>query len=136
MMEKGTKDMIHEALEGGGGITQANGHDQKLIVALMTVKGHIGNVYLFHTYLVIARAKIKFSKELGTTQFIQEVINDRNGKFVFNGQFVEGTEVMTHSPRTLFLQDHDYRRRVRVHTREDNACIKEFLDHFLNFIFF
>jgi hypothetical protein len=103
MMEKGTEDMIHEALEGGGGITQAKGHDHKLIVALMSSKGHLGNVFLFHTYLMISRAKIKFSKELGTTQFIQEVINDRNGKFVFNGQCVEGTEVRTHSPRTFFL---------------------------------
>jgi hypothetical protein len=135
MTEKGTEDMIHEALEGGGSITQAKGHDQKLIVALMSVKGHLGNVCLFHTYLVIARAKIKFGKKLGATQFIQEVINDMNGKFVFNGQFVEGTEVKTHSPRTFFLQYHDYRRRVRAHTRVDNACIKEFLDHFLNFIF-
>jgi hypothetical protein len=135
MMEEGTEDMIHEALEGGGGITQAKGNDQKLIVALMSAKGCLGNACLFHTYLVIAQAKIKFSKELGATQFIKEVINDRNGKFVFNGQFVEGTEVRTHSPRTLFLQDHDYRRRVRARTREDNTCIKEFLDHFLNFIF-
>jgi hypothetical protein len=29
MMEKGEKDMIHEALEGGGGITQAKGHEKK-----------------------------------------------------------------------------------------------------------
>jgi hypothetical protein len=135
MTEKRTKDMIHEALEGGGGITQAKGHDQKLIVALMSSKGSLGNVCLFHMYLVVARMKIKFSKELGATQFIQEVINDRNGKFVFNGKFVEGTEVRTHSPRTFFLQDHDHRRRVGAHTRADNACIKEFLDHFLNFIF-
>jgi hypothetical protein len=85
MMEKRMKDMIHEALEGGGGITQAKGHDQKLIVALMSLKGHLGNVYLFHLYLVIAQVKIKFSKELGATQFIQEVINDMNGKFFFNG---------------------------------------------------
>jgi hypothetical protein len=85
MIEKGMEDMINEALEGGGSITQAKGHDQKLIMALMSAKGHLGNVYLFHTYLVIARAKIKFSKELGATKFIQEVINDRNGKFVFNG---------------------------------------------------
>jgi hypothetical protein len=46
--------MIHEALEGGGGITQANGHDQKLIVALMSSKGILGNVFLFHMYLVVA----------------------------------------------------------------------------------
>ena len=103
MMEKGTEYMIHEALEGGGGITQAKGHDQKLIVALMSAKGRLGNVGLCHTYLVIARAKIKFGEELGTTQFIQEFINDRNGKFVFDGEFVESTEVRTHSPRTFFL---------------------------------
>jgi hypothetical protein len=41
--------MIHEALEGGGGITQAKRHDQKLIVALMSSKGHLGNVCLLHT---------------------------------------------------------------------------------------
>ena len=57
MTEKRAEDMVHEALEGGG----------------------------------------------GTTQFIQEVINDRNGKFVFDGEFIESTEVRTHSPRTFFL---------------------------------
>ena len=62
MMEKGMEDMIHEALEGGGGITQAKGHDQKLIVALMSAKGGLGNVSLFHMYMVIARVKIKFGK--------------------------------------------------------------------------
>jgi hypothetical protein len=102
--------MIYEALEGGGGITQAKGHDQKLIVALMSFKGSLGNVCLFHTYLAVARMKIQFSEELGTTQFIQEVINDRNGEFLFDGKFIEGMKVRTHSPRTFFLQDHDHRR--------------------------
>ena len=32
MTEKRAEDMVHEALEGGGGVTQAKGHDQKLIV--------------------------------------------------------------------------------------------------------
>ena len=85
MMKKRVEDMVHEALEGGGGVTQTKGHDQKFLVALMSAKGSFGNVNLFHTYLVIARAKIKFGEELGATQFIQEVINDRNGKFVFDG---------------------------------------------------
>jgi hypothetical protein len=82
MAEKRTKDMIHEALEGGGGITQAKGHNQKIIVVLVSSKGSLGNVCHFHTYLVVARMKIQFSEELGTTQFIHEVINDRNGEFV------------------------------------------------------
>jgi hypothetical protein len=59
----------------------------------MSSKGSLRNICLFHMDLVVARMKIKFSKEPGTTQFIQEVINDRNGKFVFNGEFVEGAEV-------------------------------------------
>jgi hypothetical protein len=57
------------------------------------------------------------------------------GNFVFNGQFVESTEVRTHSTRNFFLQDHDDRIRVRARTRTDKSCNKEFLDHFLNFIF-
>jgi hypothetical protein len=51
MTEKGTKDMIHEALEGGGGITQAKGHDQKLVVALMSAKGRLGNLSLMVSLL-------------------------------------------------------------------------------------
>ena len=85
MIEKRMEGMIHEDLESGGRITQAKRHDQKLIVALMSSKYSLRNVCLFHTYLVVARMKIKFSKEMGATQFIQEVINDRNGKFVFDG---------------------------------------------------
>ena len=68
------KDMIHEALESGGSITQTKWHEKKLIVALMSSKGSLRNVCLFRTDLVVAKTKIKFSKELGTTQFIQEVI--------------------------------------------------------------
>jgi hypothetical protein len=111
-MKKRMEETIHVALESGGSITQAKGHDQKLIVALMSSNRILRNVGLVHTYLVVARTKIKFSKELGNTQFIQEVINDKNGKFVFNGNFVEGAEVRTHAPRTFFPKDHDHRRRV------------------------
>jgi hypothetical protein len=129
------EDMIHEDLEGGGGIPQAKGHDQKFIVSLMSSKVSLGNGFLFHMYLMVSRTNIKFSKEPGATQFIQDVINERNGKFVFNCKFVEGMEVRTHSPRKFFLHDHDHRRRVGDHNRADNTYIKEFLDHFLNFIF-
>jgi hypothetical protein len=122
-------------LESGGRITQAKGHDPKLIVTLMSSKGSLRNVCLFHTDLVVARMKIKFSKELGATQFIQEVINDRNEKIVFNGEFVEGTKVRTHVPRTFSLKDHDHRRRVGARTSVDNTCVKQFLNHFINFIF-
>jgi hypothetical protein len=58
-----------------------------------------------------------------------------NGKFVFNGEFVEGTEVGTHARINFFLQDHDHRRRVGACTRVYNTRVKQFLNHFLSFIF-
>ena len=54
MVDKRTEGMIHEALESGGGIAQAKGHDQKIIVALMSSKGSLGNVFLFHMHLVVS----------------------------------------------------------------------------------
>jgi hypothetical protein len=62
MTEKRMEEMIHEALESGGSITQPKGHDQKLIVGLIISKGSLRNVCIFHTDLVVARMKIKFSK--------------------------------------------------------------------------
>ena len=65
------EDMIHEALEGGGGIAHAKGHDQELIVTLMSYECSIGNVFFFHMDLAVAKKEIKFSKILSTTYFIQ-----------------------------------------------------------------
>jgi hypothetical protein len=53
-----------------GVLHKPKGMNKKLIVALMSAKGSLGNDDLFHMYLVIAREKIKFGKELGATQFI------------------------------------------------------------------
>jgi hypothetical protein len=71
MMKERTKDMIHETLKSGGGITQVKRHDQEPIVTLLSSKGSLWDVFLFHMYLVVARMEIKFEKVLSTTQFIQ-----------------------------------------------------------------
>jgi hypothetical protein len=85
-------------------------------------------------YLVVSRTKIKFSKELGTIQFIQEIINDKNGEIFLDGEFIEGMKVRTHEPSTLFLEYHDHKRRIRVGTRVDNTRLEKLLHDFLNFI--
>jgi hypothetical protein len=85
MMKKKTEDVIHETLESGRGIAQDKGHDQELIVTLMSLTDSLRNVFFFHADLVVDRTKIKFSKVPSTSQFIQEIINDRNGKLVFDG---------------------------------------------------
>ena len=74
----------------------------------MSSKGSLGNAFLFHMYLVVDRMEIKFRKVLITTQLIQNVINDGNGKIVFDCEFVESMKIMTHAPSSFFLEYHDY----------------------------
>ena len=108
MVEKRMEDMIHEALEGGGGITQAKGHDQKIIVTLMSSKGNLGNVFLFHTYLVVARMKVNFSKVLSPSEFSQKVMYDRNEKCVLDSKFVEDMKIKTHVSSAFIIEEHEY----------------------------
>jgi hypothetical protein len=104
-----------------GALHRPKGHDQEIIMDFMNTKGNFGNIDLLHIYMVVARTKIKFGKELSTTQFIQKVINDENGKFIFDGNFVEGLKIRAHSPCTLFLEYHDDGRRIRDGTNIDDT---------------
>jgi hypothetical protein len=90
MMEKRMKDMIHKNLESGRRITQSKGNYQEFIMTLMSAKCSLWDVFFFHTDLVVARTYIQFGELLSTTQFIQEVFNEKNGEFFFDCEFVEG----------------------------------------------
>jgi hypothetical protein len=61
------EDIIHEALESGGCITQVEGHGKEFIMEFMSTKCSFGNINLLHTYLVVPITHIKFGKELSTT---------------------------------------------------------------------
>jgi hypothetical protein len=116
MMKKMMEHMIHETLESGGSITQAKGHDQELTGTLIISKGSLGNVFFFH----------KFSKVLSTAQFIQEIINDKNGKLVFDGEFIEDTKVWTHAPSTFFPEYHDHETRIGVERSRGSNFAQKF----------
>ena len=60
---------------------------------------------------------------------------DKNGKFVFDGEFFEGMKFGTHVSSALFLEYHEHMRRIRASTRMDNTHGEQFLNNFLNFIF-
>jgi hypothetical protein len=87
----------------------------------MSVKFHLEDVFLFHTYLVVARMKVNFGKVLSPTEFIQNFIYDVNGEFVLNGKFVEGTKIRTHVSSSFLLEDHENRGRIGDGTRKNNT---------------
>ena len=47
MTEERMEDMIHETLKSGGSITRAKGHEQELIVTLVSLKCSLGMSYSF-----------------------------------------------------------------------------------------
>jgi hypothetical protein len=130
------KYIIHETFKSGGGVTYTKGHDQKIKVALMSVRCSLGDVFLFHTYLVVARIEVKFGKLFSPTDFIQKVTYGRYVKFFLDGKFVEGTKIRTHAPSSFLNEDHDKMGRIGSGTWMDNASFKQFMDNFLNLFIF
>jgi hypothetical protein len=92
------KDVVHETLEGGRCITKAKGHHQELIMAFMSEKTLFWDIGLLHANLVIVGTKIKFGKELGTLEIIQEIIIDLNGELILEWLFFNSSKVGTHVP--------------------------------------
>ena len=86
----------------------------------MSSKGSPGDVNILHMYLVVARMQIKISEVLSTTQLIQEIINDRDGELVLDGELIEGAKLGTHAPSSFFLKYHDHRGRIGASTGTNN----------------
>jgi hypothetical protein len=60
------------------------------------MEGGLRDVYLFHPNLVVAGMKVKFSEKISTMNFIEEIINYWNRKFVLDGHLIEGLEIGKH----------------------------------------
>ena len=93
--EIGSKDRIHDGLEGGGGIAQAERHDQIFIVAIVYSKSSFKNVWRINPYLVVSCPEIQLGKIGGTMQLVQHIFYYRDGKVVFDSHCVECTIVST-----------------------------------------
>jgi len=64
----------------------------------MCAKRCLRNVHLLHLDLVV-----QFSEELSTMKLIQEIINNRDGEFVFDDQLIKITEDKIHLPLHFFF---------------------------------
>jgi len=101
--EIGSKDRIHDGLEDGGGIAQAERYDQILVVAIVYSKSSFRNVRRINPYLVISFPEIQLGKISGTMQLVQHIFYYRNRKAVFDSHCVECTIINTESPNAIFF---------------------------------
>ena len=47
---------------------------------------------LFHPDLVVSKTKVGFCENIGTMELMQNIINEWDGKFIFDGDLIEGTK--------------------------------------------
>ena len=55
----------------------------------MCVKNSLWDINIFHFDLMVSWAKVKFGEKLETMELIQEVINDRDVKFIFDNNLLK-----------------------------------------------
>lgn len=62
--EVGVQHVVHQRLEGGGGVHEPERHDKKLNVAMMCLERRLGDVLRIHLHLVIVVGDVQLGEEV------------------------------------------------------------------------
>jgi len=100
-----TKDLVHESLERGRGVCEAERHHQKLEMVVVCAERRLGHIVGMHTDLMISAVEVELGEEDGVLQFVQELFHDRDGELVPDGVAVESPVVDAEAPRAVALAD-------------------------------
>ena len=65
--------VVHESLESGGGVGEAEEHDGRFEEAFVGNEGSLPLMSIFDVYVVVAPSNVKLSENLGISEFIDEV---------------------------------------------------------------
>jgi hypothetical protein len=88
--------IIHQ--ERRRSIGQAERHDQKLKVPMMGAEHCLGNVGFVHAHLMVAAPQIQLGEVPRPTQFIKQLIDDRDGEHVTHDAGVEHAVINVEAP--------------------------------------
>lgn len=80
-------------------------HNQKFIVAIISAEGCLGEIIWVHVHLMIPRAQIKLGEEPSTMEFIEQLVNHRDGKFIFDSLLIQSLVVDTKTPGAIMFLD-------------------------------
>ncbi|GBG62158.1 hypothetical protein CBR_g29357 [Chara braunii] len=95
--EKGTKDVIHNRLEGRWGICEAKRHHKELVMPKARAKGSLMRILFANADLAEAYAKVDLCEVLGSTEAIKKLADARQGVLVLDRDPVEGAIVCAHA---------------------------------------
>ena len=104
-IEMGAKNIVHKALEGSGGVGEAERHDGVLEMPIPSPEGGLGNVLGVDADLVVAMTQVDLGKNRGTMEAVEEFINAGKGVAVLNGDVVKAAVVNAQTEGTIFFAD-------------------------------
>jgi hypothetical protein len=97
------EDVIHQGLEGSGGVAEAVRQYDEFEVTVAGVEGSFGNILRRDADLVVRSTEIDFGEDGSTSHAIKEIIHARQRSSVLDGELVESAVVDAHTERTAFL---------------------------------
>jgi hypothetical protein len=114
---------VHEVHEVGWGICASERHYQELVKTIMSGKSGFRNVAMSNLDLVVARTKVDFREDFGTSQLIKKNIDSGKQVFVFDGDCIERAVIYAHPQATIFPFDKERRATPRRRARANVTLI-------------
>ena len=105
--------VVHEALEGSGGIGEAKEHYSGFEESLVSDEGCLPLMAIFNSYVVIPPPYIKLGENRGMSQFVHEIRDEGEGIGVTNGVFIDVSIVLAGAKSSVFLFDEEEGRGLR-----------------------
>ena len=105
--------VIHESLERGRGVGEAEEHDSGFEEPLMGDEGGFLLVSVLDTDIVVSPSYVELGKDLGVSEFIYEVGDEGEGIGVTNGMFVKISVVLAGAESAILFFD-----------KEEGCCLR------------
>ena len=99
--------VVHEPLEGCGGISESEEHHGRFEEPLMGDEGGLPLVSILDSYIVISPSNIELGEDLSISQFIYEVGDERKGIGVTDGVFVDIAIILAGAESSVLLFDEE-----------------------------
>ena len=104
------KGVVHESLEGGGGVGEAEEYYSWFKEFLMGNESSFPLMSILDSDIVISPMDIKFDEDLCPLEFINEVRNEWKGVCITDCMFVNIVVILTGMEATILLLNKEERR--------------------------
>ena len=97
------KDMVHESLEGGGGIAKSKEHDGGFEESHGGDKGSFSLIFLSDMDVVIAPTNVKLSEQGGLLHIVDEFWDEGEGIGILDGVGVQVVVILAWAKGSILL---------------------------------